>query len=688
MKRALPEIPFVFRRSVIVAAAVASIALVATGCAKTDQKVAAPASPPTTSASASSVSAPPTDPAGAVTPTVADTPFDTVVVESIPAAAGDALAPIGQLAVATVKAPVWGKCSGPQAGITGLVCAKVTMPIDHTKPDGKTFQLAMSKVAAKGKKRGSMFVNPGGPGGSGVSFANAVANRMPTEVRDAFDVIGFDPRGTGESMPIDCVADKYLDESLEIDPTPESPEEKAAGEKFNLEAACLAKYPDIDAFSTLRVVQDMDALRTALGDTTFTYYGVSYGSYLGATYAAAFPNNVSHMVLDGAFLPETTGNQSTIVQFGGFNKAFDNWAAWCQKEVGCEFNAPDVPKRYLALIDSLDTKPLPVGKRSVDEGVIYLATISSLYSKFSWPIFGAALKSAENGDGSGLLSLADNYSQRDPKTGKYDPLGEANPVISCASGITQPIEGDSAAFAEQIKQLGVLGRFVSDSDWKTACNAPQPKIEYTGTAPIIVIGGKNDPATPYSQALTLTAALGSKASLITFTGEGHGGLFESTCAKDAVRAYYLEDKTPAKGLQCEQAKPAAPTAALAAIKLPPSFEEIPLEEGAVLLGLDAANFASRTFRIKGPGNVATAQLTAALLVAGYKELYTDKIPEIPDSSVGGFQNAPDFIIFGSFGPKGMGTADLQSVQPLTGTDSTLVVLTTPINEAALKSLGG
>jgi pimeloyl-ACP methyl ester carboxylesterase len=566
------------------------------------------------------------------------------------------------------------------------------MPIDHGDPTGKTFDFAVSKVSTKGKKRGSMLVNPGGPGASGLTFANAVANRMPTEIRDAYDVIGFDPRGTGQSMPIDCVTDAFLDASLEIDPTPETPWEQAQGDKFNLEASCLEKNKDIDIYSTLRVVQDMDALREALGEPKLTYYGVSYGSYLGAAYASAFPDKVGHMVIDGAFLPETTGNQSTIIQFGGFNKAFDNWSAWCQNEKTCDFNAPDVSKRYLALVDGLDKKPLAVGKRSTDEGVAYLATIASLYSKLSWPIFAAALKQAEAGNGEGLLALADGYNQRDPKTGKYDPLGEANPVIACASGLTQPIDGDLDTFVEQVKKLGVLGRYVANTDWKTACNKPQPQIAYTGSAPIVVIGGKNDPATPYSQALTLTAALGAKATLITFTGEGHGGLFESTCAKDAVRAYYLEDVVPAKDLTCEQAKPASPTEALSALTFPPSFKEISLEEGAALLGLDSANFASRTFRVPGGGAAAAAVIVTELTKAGYQTLYTDSLPDIPDSKVGGFRKDKDIMIFGAFGPAGMKTADLQSISPLTGKDangreSTLLIITTPVNEEALKSLG-
>ena len=601
---------------------------------------------------------------------------------------GDPLVPVPSLPVATVKAPTWGVCTNRLAASIKLECAKVKMPVDHAKPNGETFTLMVSRVKAKGSRRGSMLVNPGGPGASGITYASSVASRMPASVRDAYDIIGFDPRGTGESMPVDCVPDAFLDSSLDLDPTPDNADELAAVKTTDLEGACLKKYPDIDRFSTLRVVQDMDALRAALGDTKLTYYGVSYGSYLGAVYATAFPSKVGAMVLDGAFLPETTGNQSTIVQWGGFNKAFGNWETWCQAEKTCAFNAPDVQARYLALVDRLDTAPLSVKGRAVGEGAVQLATIASLYSKLSWPILAAALAEGEAGDGSGILALADSYNQRDPKSGKYDTLAEANTVISCASGISQPIDGDLAAFVDQLKALGNLSRFVSDADWTTACNKGQPQVTYSGSASIVVIGGKNDPATPYSQALTLTAALGSKASLITFTGEGHGGLFESTCAKDAVEKYYLSGTRPAVGITCEQAAPAKPTGALAGVALPGTFTEVPMEEGAALLGLDSANFASRTFKYFGTGKAAADALIAALTKGGFTPLYDDNIPDLPDAVIGGLQSGSDIVIFGSFGPKAIDTADMQSIAPLAGPNTALIIIATPINAEALKSLGG
>ncbi len=677
------------KRSPFAASAVA-LSLLLAGCSLGSKSAGAPTANTATPA--------PTTSGSAQTPTSSDVAFDADVTEdtgtptvapisSVPSA-GDPLVPVPSLPVATVKAPVWGTCTNKLAASIKLECASITMPVDHAEPDGETFKMVISRVKAKGTRRGSMVVNPGGPGASGITYASSVANRMPNAVRDAYDFIGFDPRGTGESMPVDCVTDAFLDAQLDVDPTPDDAAELAAVKASDLEGSCLAKYADLDRFSTLRVVQDMDALRAALGDPKLTYYGVSYGSYLGAVYATAFPDRVGSMVLDGAFLPETTGNKSTLVQFGGFNKAFANWAAWCQKETGCAFNSPDVTQRYLKLADQLDAKPLTSKGRTVGEGAITLATVSSLYSNLTWPIFGAALAQAEAGDGSGLLALADSYSQRDPSTGKYESLAEANTVISCASGISQPIDGDIEVFTAQVKKLGTLGRFISDADWETSCNRDQPLVSYSGNASLVVIGGKNDPATPYSQALALTAALGSKASLITFTGEGHGGLFESTCAKKAVQAYYLKGTRPAVGLSCEQAPTAKPTPALANVALPAGFTEVPMDEGASLLGLDSSNFASRTFKFTGTGKAASNALIDALSVSGFTPLYSDDIPDLPDAVIGGLQNGADIVIFGSFGPKAMQTSDMQSIAPLAGADSALIIVATPINAEALKSLVG
>jgi pimeloyl-ACP methyl ester carboxylesterase len=619
-------------------------------------------------------------------PATTTTPPATTPATTQAAATGTAVGLYGDLPVAKVAAPLWKDCQ--DASAPGLECAVVKMPIDHSAVGKGTYDMHVSRVKAKGTKRGAMLVNPGGPGGEGTKYAASVAQRMPEGVRAAFDIIGFDPRGTGKSSPVDCVDDAFRDASAALDPTPDNAEELEANDQYDVEAACVAKYPDASTYSTIRVAQDMDALSAALGEPKLTYYGVSYGSYLGAVYASAFPSRVGTMVLDGAYLPEASGDEAALVQWGGFNKAFRNWAAWCQKLTTCEFNDSDVTARFVKLVDAIDAKPLKVGNRNVTEGIVASATVASMYSKISWPVLAAAFKQAEDGDGAGLLSLADSFAQRDPATGKYDPLNEANTLINCASGISQPISGEIKTFTQELKDLGPLGRFVSESDWQSICKTPQPAVGYSGDAPVIVIGGENDPATPYSQALTLTAALGDKASLITFTGEGHGGLFDSPCAKDAAEKYYLDGVRPAAGLKCEAAVTAAIPPFLAAIKTPAGFTEVPIDEGASLLGLDPSLFASRTFRVKSGGSAALKKVEQTLVNGGFKVLFSDTIPSLTDSFIGSFQKEPDIALAASFGPAAMASADLQSIAPLAGKGGALVVIAVPINEEALKQLGG
>jgi pimeloyl-ACP methyl ester carboxylesterase len=666
-----------FRRSCGALSLAAVVALAGCSSSETATQGAAASAPPGAPTTANPTTAAESTTTPAVTEPATTEPTTTEPAVSIPEAV-----------VATIDSPKWSACK--DATLPGLECASVKVPLDHAQPNGPTLDLALSRAKADGTKRGSMLINPGGPGASGVEYTNSVANRMPKEIRDAYDIIGFDPRGTGRSIPVDCVDDAYLDRSAEVDPTPDTPEEREAMRADNLEAACLAKITDIDVYATTRVAQDMDALRAALGDDLLTYYGVSYGSYLGAVYATMFPNKVGSMVLDGAFLPETSGDESSIVQWGGFNKAFSNWATWCEQEPQCAFNAPDVEARYNKLVDAMEAKPLKVGTRTAGEGAVLGGTIASLYSKSTWAVFAAALAQAENGDAAGLVALFDGYSQRNPADGKYSPLTESNTIINCASGITRPITGGDE-FITKMRALGPLGRFVDSEIDPTKCNTPLPTISYSGAKPIIVIGGENDPATPYSQALTLTKALGSKASLITFTGEGHGGLFASTCAKAAAVKYYLDGVAPGN-INCAQAEPAQQPEWLAKLEFPEAFSEIPIDEGAAFLGLDSSLFASRTFRFEGSGAEANKQLQQFLAKNDFTTLTDTEIPELPESRIGAQQRGPDIALLATFGPKGFETQDLNSLSPLarsvkTKTLGSLVVVAVPINEEALKQLG-
>lgn len=449
------------------------------------------------------------------------------------------------------------------------------VPLDYDSPGGEKVKLALSRVKATEPRLGAMLFNPGGPGGSG--FAPVAANGsffQSTLHLEAYDIIGFDPRGVDRSGGIDCVDGPFLDRQLYLDDTPDTPEEVKALDTADADfaAACTAKYHDtLRFYSTANTARDMDAIRATIGDETLSFLGISYGTYLGAVYATMFPDRVRAMVLDSAFEPnDETPDQQYLTQLVGFEGAFRDWIAWCEKESECEFKAPDVAARWKELKKSLDDHPLTVGGRPVNQVVLDEATKGSLYSRSDWPVFGQALAKAVKGDGSGLLELADQHNYRKPD-GSYESLVQSFLVISCASGFEGPVPPDLNELLAKIKAqapllagettLDDLKRSVSpDCPGLTPGAAPIAEISYSGKAPIVVVGGKNDPATPIRWAEEMTKAMGPSARLVTFTGEGHGQFATSTCVTNIEAAVLSEGTLPAAGTVCDPdpvvAKPA------------------------------------------------------------------------------------------------------------------------------------
>ena len=186
-----------------------------------------------------------------------------------------------------------------------LECAEIQVPLDYEKPDGETITLSLLKVpaAGKGQRVGSLVVNPGGPGGSGIEYAARASTHFGTELRQAFDIVGFDPRGVGESTPIDCLPDEKLDAFVASDPDPETPQEVEQADAMVREfgEGCVEESGDLASHvSTVEAARDIDIIRGLLGDRRLSWFGASYGTFLGATYADLFPERVGRMVLDGA----------------------------------------------------------------------------------------------------------------------------------------------------------------------------------------------------------------------------------------------------------------------------------------------------------------------------------------------------------------------------------------------------
>ena len=454
----------------------------------------------------------------------------------------------------------WSDCSGAE-------CATLTVPVDYAAPDGATIDLAVLKVPAKraAKRIGSLVVNPGGPGGSGVDYARAADVIVGPGVRDAYDVVGFDPRGVGRSAPIDCVTDRQLDSFLGSDPTPDdAAEEKtfAAGSAAFARSCAENAGPLLAHVSTEDAARDMDILRAALGEEKLTYLGKSYGTYLGATYADLFPEHVGRFVLDGVVAPDLTAEEINLGQAKGFELATRQWATFCAKQAGCPLgtSTDEVMAGLRAFLASVDANPLPrTGDDAVPtltEGWASLGIAAAMYDQGSWQILVDAMTDAVAGDGTALMQLADQYADRNPGGTYSGNIMEAIYAVNCLDkpeSSSIPEHERQAAAAE--KEAPTWGRYLMWSSlpcgyWPVRPTGTPHEVHAPGADPIVVIGTTRDPATPYEWAVRLDDQLDSSA-LITYVGDGHTAYTRSNaCVDDAVDAYYLDGTLPPDGLRC------------------------------------------------------------------------------------------------------------------------------------------
>ena len=444
-----------------------------------------------------------------------------------------------------------------------LECAQIAVPFDYAQPNGERLFLAVMRYRAEEPRRGVILVNPGGPGSSAIDYLAL----MGTTYRERYalqhyDLVAFDPRGVGHSGRLKCQSDQEIDMYLYPDYTPDTEAERA----FLMEVdqafinTCRDVYPNrLHQFSTMNTVHDMERIRQAFGDARLSYVGISYGSYLGAIYASTYPDRFRVMVLDSAFAPDgDTLSQYYVTQAGGFERAFQRWVAWCEATMSCMMHSDDVGGRWDRLMERYDTSPVYAGDgRLTNQAVIAVATVAALYGPQTWGQLARALYDAEQGNVDAIWLLADTYYARN-HDGSFANSIHAFPIISCASGFGAPAVKNPEPILNLLRQVAPrLGRDVSLEDIRMGgrCNEymnaqPAIPIAYTGEAPVLIIGGVNDPATPIRWAYEMRVAMGSAASMVVYEGEGHGHLFESRCI-DTIVARTLGDLAlPNEGIRC------------------------------------------------------------------------------------------------------------------------------------------
>ena len=450
-------------------------------------------------------------------------------------------------------------------------CASATAPIDWDAPAEGTIELAVIKQPASGTKQGSLLINPGGPGGSGWdSVYYGGANSVSADVAEVYDVIGWDPRGVGQSTPVECyTSDAEVDDLLYgtyASPygTSEWLDELTVVQQ-DFAAACLentgALLGHLDAASNAR---DMDMLRAVLGDEKLNYLGYSYGTFFGAVYAALFPQNVGRLVLDGAVDPLVGDAEALIVQMAGFDSAFRAYMEFCLDGEGCPFTG-GVDEALLQARDVLEAADarglVNADGRVFDSATLGTAIAGNLYSETYWQDMTDMFVALNVDDPSLSFLYADYYNTR-LEDGTYDGNGTAVYIAaSCADG---DFVTDDSTTLERIDEIDaaapILGKFFAYDDFAvldTACtNWPVPagdlptNFEALGAAPILVIGTTNDPATPYANSVSLANQL-SSGVLISYEGEGHTIYNQGvSCIDDVVGAFFVSGVVPTEDPDC------------------------------------------------------------------------------------------------------------------------------------------
>jgi pimeloyl-ACP methyl ester carboxylesterase len=479
-------------------------------------------------------------------------------------------------ALALLLAAVAGACAGSGSVVlrnesTGTIawkpcnrveCGSLSVPLDFTRPNGAHITLALARLPAAHKAIGVLFTNPGGPGGSGVEFLRSADDQFPSEIRDSFDLVSWDPRGVGASAPVRCLDD--LDAFYAVDRHPRTAAEVtqnvAASEE--LVAACRRNSAGLLPYvSTAATARDLDAIRAAMGLAQISYVGFSYGTLVGAVYADMYPKHVRAMVLDGAVDPARSYTDTTLDQAKSFDDDLDAFFAHCRSDSKCAFaRGGDPAAAYDDLVATIAQEPEPGTvdgeHRTLGPGELDIGVASALYAGAGgYDDLAAALAQAGRGVGDGMLALADAYTGR-TTGGKYSNETAALYAVGC-------IDGPAPRTVVAVEQLAaraerVAPRFGPSTTWLgLPCTfwpvPPQGKvgpIRAPGAPPIVVVGTTHDPATPYSWAQALAAELQS-GHLLTAVGTSHTAYGRSNeCVDQNVDRYLLELAVPAPGTSC------------------------------------------------------------------------------------------------------------------------------------------
>ena len=454
---------------------------------------------------------------------------------------------------------IWSSCG------TGMQCTTAEAPMNWDDPARATIDLALVRLPATGDKKGSLLINPGGPGGSGYDFVlDSVDYATSQRLQQNFDIVGFDPRGVGRSSAVTCYDDPaFLDEyNYGIIPGDFGSDEwitnaEAVAKEFG--DACLEHTGALLQYiDTISAARDLDLLRAILGDTKLNFLGYSYGTFLGATYADLYPEKTGRLVLDGALDPGTTDFDVTATQAIGFENAMRAYLEDCLTREACPFGGQveSALSQVGRLLESLQVSPLPApGGRELGAGTMFISIILPLYNQENWPYLDDLFTEVMKGTTDTAFLLADTYNGRNPDGTYADNSTEAFIAINCldysSDFSNETLRAQAAELAELAPVFGPRMSYgVSCSAWPFPPTRVREPIAAAGSADILVLGTTNDPATPYVWAQALAEQL-ENGHLITYNGEGHTAYNKSNaCVNDAVDDFFIDGTVPETDPDC------------------------------------------------------------------------------------------------------------------------------------------
>lgn len=444
----------------------------------------------------------------------------------------------------------------PWSSCGALQCATLSVPVDHDDPTGPALDLAIVRAPAWSTDdyRGSLIVNPGGPGASGVRFLRSFIASVPAELRSRFDIVSWDPRGVGDSEGLRCEPD-LVDDLNEVANTLDGITDELdeyTDDTRELGEACAREAGELLAhLGTVATARDLDLIRAAVGDDQLSYLGYSYGTRLGAVYATFYPHTVRAMVLDGAFPPGLSSTELAL-KAADLDAVLLRINRTCELEPSCAVSDPGLIATFNELRGRLSVTPGADRLGLSDRSALIGATMWALYVPSTWQQYAQGLADARGGNPATLHRLAEAWFG-DGVGGFADIFLGANIAIMCADGAYATTRADVDADAEATLRVSpLLGDLLFGNNCSSWPTEPQtlPPTNSEGAPTILVVGGAFDPATPLRWAERLAGELADSA-LLTYLGDGHTAVLEGNgCVDDAAIGYLLEPGRPQRDSTC------------------------------------------------------------------------------------------------------------------------------------------